>query len=121
MVDTAIMNLEIEKDRTFSLAFQLFNDAAGTTKDLTGYSVKMQIRPFAGSSTVLAEYSTSNGAIIIPSPASQGNISLVLTPAQTNAFTFTQAVYDMIISQAGVVTEIIEGNVMILSNITSSI
>jgi len=121
MVDTAIMNLEIEKDRTFSLQFQLFNEAAGTTKDLTGHNVKMQIRPFAGSPTVLAEYSTANGYIIIEAPATQGVISLALSPAVTAAFTFTQAVYDMIISYSGVVTEIIEGNIMVLPAITSSL
>lgn len=110
----------IEKDRTFLSTMQVFDKTTGTALDLTNYSIKMEIRASAGS-TVLFTFSTVAGNITINN-ISQGIFSLSLTPAESKALSFTKGSYDLIFSNTitGTVTEIIEGYVNVLSNITSS-
>lgn len=69
------------------------NKATGAPYDLTGYSAKMQIRADHASAVVLFELSTVNGRIVIDGPT--GTITLKFTAAETAAFTFTNAVYDL--------------------------
>lgn len=110
----------IEKDRTFLKTMQVFDETTGTAFDLTNYSVKMEIRTSPGTA-VLFTFSTGVGNIVITDPL-QGIITLDLTPAESKALSFTKGSYDMIFinTLTGAVTEIIEGYVNVLSNITSS-
>jgi hypothetical protein len=108
----------IEKDRTFLKTLQVFDQTTGTAFDLTDYSIKMEIRTSPGSA-VLFTFSTAVGNITIVD-ATQGIFSLNLTPAESSALSFTKASYDLIFISLTNVTEILEGYVNVLSNITSS-
>lgn len=88
----------VRKDITVQqgVAFKL-NIAAqnkdGTVKDLTGYTGKMQIRPAAGSGTLLMEASTANGYLTINAP---GGIVMVNVPSTiTDPMTWTNGVWDL--------------------------
>lgn len=54
----------------------------------------MQIRDYLGSATVLDELTTDNNKIVL-TDAAQGKWRIDLTPAQTVAYSFTKAVYDI--------------------------
>lgn len=61
-------------------------------KDLTGFSVSVQIRPFENSTTIIASYTEASSQIVfIPA---NGAVDLYLTPSDTAAFDFKTALID---------------------------
>lgn len=85
--------------------------------DLTGYSAKLQVRSTPNSAVVLLELSTVNGGISL-NPAT-GEITLLATPLQTNAFTWQQGVYDLLMtSPTGFVTRLAQGQVIVSQDVT---
>ena len=112
-------DLIIQKDRTFIKTIQVFDETANTAFDLTNYTIKLEIRNAPGT-TVLYTFSVAAGNITVVD-ATHGIFSLNLTPTLSRGLSFTRAFYDLIlISQAGVVTEVCEGYVTVLPNITAS-
>lgn len=61
-------------------------------KNLTGFSVSVQIRPFENSNTVIASYTEASPQILFMPLA--GTVDLYLSPADTAAFDFKTAVID---------------------------
>lgn len=113
-------NFQIEKDRTFTKQFQIFNSTSGTAQDLTGYTIKLQVRPFAGSPTLYLELSNSNGGVVIDN-LTQGMFHLYMSAATTAAITWSKGDYDLILKSAGgIVTEYIEGTITVLPRVTIS-
>ena len=108
----------IEKDRTFLKTMQVFDETTGVAFDLSAYSIKMEVRASAGSA-VLLTFSTALGNIII-TDATQGIFTMDLTAAESKALTFTKGIYDLIFISVTNVTEILEGYVNVLTNVTSS-
>jgi hypothetical protein len=117
---TVVLDFVIEKDRTFSKILQLFDDTTGLPVNLTGYSVRMQVKPFAGSGTTYMTLTSTPAAGIAITNATQGIITISQTAVQTAALTFSQGVYDLIIVLSGVVTEKYQGTITVLPNVTSS-
>jgi len=69
-----------------------FKWADSTPKNLTGFSVSIQIRPFKNSRTILASYSeVSPQVLFMPN---NGAIDFRLSPVDTAAFDFKKAVVD---------------------------
>lgn len=88
---------------------------AGSPIDLTGWTVKAQVRPVVEDSTVLYEWSTAAGN------ASTANSSVALTVAPTvsSAWTWYNGVYDVeLTSPDGTVYRIVEGDVVISREVT---
>lgn len=88
------LNLEIYQGSTYRKNLQWIVKSTGLPKDLTGCTVKMQMRAYLGSETVIDELSTENGKIVL-TDASQGKFQIILTPAQTVLYTFSKSVYDL--------------------------
>lgn len=85
--------------------------------NLTGFTARMQIRSTLEDTTVLVSLTTENGGIILGGVA--GTIALLLTAAATAAFTFSNAVYDLeIIDAGGIVTRLLSGNVILSKEVT---
>lgn len=87
--------------------------------NLTGYTARMQLRPAPGNPTVLLEINTSTlGGIAIT--GTTGTIALTITGVQTQAMTFTNAAYDLILTAPdGVtVTRLAEGAVSVTPAVT---
>ena len=116
----------IEQGSTLDFNVQ-YLDSNSTPVDLTDYSGKMQIRPSAGSSDVIAtlsssrdtdgtglNFSGSNGS----TPPTSGSIGVFISAASSSAFSFNEAVYDLEIYSGSIVTRILEGKVKLSPEVT---
>lgn len=104
----------IKKGGTWNQKITLKN-SDGAVKDLTGYSASMQIRRFIESAT-MADLSTNNGKIEIPSPAN-GIIYLKLSASETSALAYN-GVYDLELEKNGIVEVPLMGKILLLSEVT---
>lgn len=106
----------IEQGVTTSKSF-VWKDSEGTVIDLTGYSARMQIRSSIDSTTTLLSATNANGQLVIT--AAQGKVTLTLTATETAALDFSTGVYDLeLVSNAGVVTRLVEGSVTLSKEVT---
>ena len=116
----------IEQGSTLDFNVQ-YLDSNSTPVDLTDYSGRMQIRPTAGSSYVIAtlsssrdadgtslNFSRSNGL----QPPTSGSIGVFISAASSSAFSFNEAVYDLEIYSGSIVTRILEGKVKLSPEVT---
>lgn len=111
------VNIIIEQFATWSLDLQLRDDA-GAPYDLTGATAEMEIRDKPGG-TILATLSTTGGQITIPAPATDGNIELRLTAAETGALDFGSALFDLLVTElSGDVLRVIQGRAKLSQGIT---
>lgn len=107
-----IYNLEINQGETFSIGL-LFKDASNVAINLTTATILSQIRPSAESNTILA------GFTITKDTGVTGRAVLSLTAAQTQQFTFTDAVYDVLVTFAsGTKLRAVQGKVTISKQVT---
>ena len=82
--------------------------------DLTGYTVEMQFRPYAGSSTL---YYDASSDIVLGGTA--GTITITIPASVTNGFTWPSAVYDLILtSSSGVATALLSGTVTVTTSVS---
>lgn len=85
--------------------------------NLTGCTARMQIRPTVDSDTILVSLTTENGGIVID--ASANTITLFISDADTTAYPFSDAVYDLeVISVSSIVTRIVSGSVKVCKEVT---
>lgn len=84
--------------------------------DLTGATVRMQIRAEIGGA-VLLELSTENGGIAITGP---GTIIRTISAAQTSGLTWTEGVYDLEVEYPdGTVQRYLQGAVSVSREVTT--
>jgi len=106
-----VSNLTVDQGSTFSASVDV-TDVEDNILVLTGYTVAAQLRKTYGSSTAvdfLASVSNATG----------GEITISLTPAQTNALVAGRYVYDVEITSAGgTVTRVIEGQLEVTPGVT---
>jgi hypothetical protein len=106
-----VSNLTIDQGSTFSASIDI-TDVEDNILVLTGYTVAAQIRKTYDSTTAVS----FTGSV---SNATQGEITISLTPAQTNALVAGRYVYDAEITSAGgTVTRVIEGQVEVTPGVT---
>ena len=84
--------------------------------DLTGYTARMQIREKVTSETVLETLTTSNGKILINNTSK--TISMILSAATTEAYTWKTGVYSLEMEKDGVVVPLIYGSVAVEREVT---
>ena len=105
-------------ERTFQWIAGVFGAAIGQGSnyvDLTGYIANMQFRPAPESSTL---YYDASGDITLG--GTTGNITLNISAADTETFTWGAAVYDLLLtSPAGVATRLLQGNVIVNPGVTT--
>ena len=106
-----VSNLTIDQGSTFSASIDV-TDVEDNVLVLTGYTVAAQIRKTYDSTTAV----NFTGSV---SNATQGEITISLTPAQTNALVAGRYVYDAEITSAGgTVTRVIEGQIEVTPGVT---
>lgn len=82
--------------------------------DLTGWSVRSQVRKAPSSSTVLYQWSTAAG-----NATTEGsNVILTTSAAESAAFTWKTGVYDIELHQGAIVHRIKEGAVTVDPEVT---
>lgn len=107
--------LRLKKGDDYRKEFHL-KDSAGEAVDLTGCTVKMQMRE-SFSSDVLLELSTSNGKIELD--AENGVIALVFLPDDTAGANWKKSIYDIELkNSANEIQTIISGTVDLYEEVT---
>lgn len=118
----ATYNLFIEQYATFIRIFIWKTTTCGCSTvgaspgpvDLTGYTANLQIRPFAGSTTILYDASPD-----ITLGGVTGAIFLEIPAVDTATFTWFNGFYDLILTNSGgVVTRLLQGSVTISAGVT---
>lgn len=84
--------------------------------NLSGVTARMQIRQKITSTTVIDEFTTENSGIIVDNNSK--TVTLTMTAAETEAYTFKSAVYSMELISGSIVTPFIYGNITLESEIT---
>lgn len=114
----ATYNLQVEQGANFE-EFVNLKDSSGAAIDLTGFTAKMQIRPYVSSDFVLLEGTSSNGVLQITPLL--GRIEINFTPEQTKQLLYTKSVYDLFItSPSGFVTKVLYGTIEVIQSVTRS-
>jgi hypothetical protein len=121
----ATHNFSIRPGATKVLQFAWYNvDSVTKVKtpvDLTTYSAKMQIRSREGDPTVLLELSTNNGKVSL---TAQGEVLVLINPADSTSYSAKRAVYDIMLSNnvvyasGSVITEFVSGIVSLDTGVT---
>lgn len=118
---TATSNTTIELNAVNSLGFTAYTTGGvieyNQPVDLTGYTARMQLREKLDSTTVLAEYTTENGKLLIDTATSK--ITIVVDAATTAAYTFNSAVYSLeLVSSGSQVTQLMVGTITLVKEVT---
>lgn len=117
----AAYDLLIEQGATWQVPLLTWSDPSHTPINLTGYVIRLQIRPTVDSATVLFVADSSAPAIGVTFGAlnATGVINITATATITTALTFSYAYYDLVaISPAGYVTRLIQGRVALSTGVT---
>lgn len=81
--------------------------------NLTGYTAKLQIRDRPGGATLYETLTDGGAANGITLGGALGTIRIQRTAAQTGAYTFARAAYDLLLtSGAGAKTRLLKGSVI---------
>lgn len=114
-----IHNITIYAGSYFSLPVQWVTGEPAVGVNLTGCTVKMQIRKTATSADILYELSTSNGKITFVD-ATIGKFRVTITGEESENFTFFRGVYDLEVHypSGGNVYRLMQGSVTIDPNVT---
>lgn len=110
-------NLLIEQGSSFRVLWPIL-DQDGEQANLTGYTVKAQVRESVGSPNVLYEWSTQEANAGVDGTG----VFLIVTPAESTAWTWTRGVYDVEITapvdQDSTVYRIAQGYVTVSPEVT---
>lgn len=90
--------LDVDAGAVFAVELQ-YEDDAGTPLSLAGKTAKMQVRPKAGSPTLLLELTTENGGITLEPDARTGVIALFAGKSATAGLRHGN-VYDLLLIPA---------------------
>lgn len=85
-------------------------------KSLANCTARMQLRTAVNSATVLYAADTVGGQIVLNDV--EKTITVSIPAADTDAFDFTSAVYDLEIVNGSVVTRLMQGSVTVVPNVT---
>lgn len=108
-------DITIEQGATFQLSL-IWKDSDAVPIDITGYTARMQVRRRHTSDTTMLEFTSAAGDITLGGAA--GTI-VVSADAPLTGETARSAVYDIeLVSPAGVITRLLEGDVTITPEVT---
>lgn len=112
---TATKNLTINKGSGYKITFSLTKD--GNSVDLTGYSLRGQVRPSASSSTVLLNMTSAN--LLLKIDNANSSIVMNLPESFTRRVAGTYAVYDIeLLNPIADATKIVTGLITFVPEVT---
>ena len=110
-------NLTIRAGITLIVSFT-YQDSSGSPIDITGATIRSQVRACIDDTDSLVDWSTGNGAFVIID-AANGVFELQLTAATTASYTFESGVYDIEIEfPTGTVNPLVAGRVFVNQMVT---
>jgi hypothetical protein len=96
--------------------YQLTWTNSGTAVNLTGYTSRMQVRQYADSTATVLSFVNGTGITL---GGTAGTITLAAVATATSAVESGQYVYDLeLVSGAGYVTRLVEGNFVVYAEVT---
>ncbi len=111
---TVRTRLLIEQGTTWAISWPIL-DAAGEPMDLTGWTVRAQIRESVTAAEVLHEFTTAKGNATVE----QSYVTLSVAPSESSAWPWRNAVYDVELTDpTGRVARIAEGAVTVSPEVT---
>ncbi len=117
-------NLTINVGSTFNQTFELENSDSSSPLDLTGYTVRSQMRKYGGRPKVgitTFNYQFTGITTFVPSivSATAGRIKIGLTSTTTADLKPGRYQYDVLVMDTvGMVTRVIEGSVIVREGVT---
>lgn len=110
------LDLEIEQGIPYKKKFLVRNEDA-SLPNMTGWTARMQFRPYVSSSQVAVDASTSNSKLIIDTATS--SIEINLSEADTTAFSSVKYVYDLeLLDATSKPIRLLQGNVSVSQEVT---
>mgnify|MGYP001593546911 FL=1 len=87
-----------------------------TPVSISGYTARMKIRETLEATAVLASLVSPTDIVL---DDTNHTITITISATATAAYTFTNGVYDLeLVSGAGVVTRLLEGNILVINEVT---
>ena len=118
MATAGKLNLTIVQGATYRKTLT-WKDSDLVLIDLTGYTARMKARDAVGAVAELLDLTTENGGITLG--GALGTIELFISDTATGALTWSRAVYDLELEDAGGdVTRLVEGTVRVNPEITKA-
>ncbi len=112
MAAVYVSNLVVNTGATFGQTFTLEDSGSNSVLNLSGYTVRAQMRKHPGSTS----YTDLNGAVL---NVNEGTVKVGLTTTQTTALKSGRYVYDVLITDSGnTVTRVVEGSVLVRQGVT---
>jgi hypothetical protein len=110
---TSTQNLTLNKGSAYRIVFKLLNN--GSNVDLTGHSLRGQIRPSVASSAVLLEMSSANLLLNLGNSA----VTMILPERFTRRVSQTSVVYDIeLLNTLAESSKIITGTMIFIPEVT---
>jgi hypothetical protein len=110
----AVYNIVAGQGETFNLSFTVDND--GVPWNLNSYTAAMQVRPFAGSTSLVLNLSTANASITLNS---SGQVAVTATATVMAAIAAEKYVYDLeITAPNATVTRLLSGKFIVTPEVT---
>lgn len=111
-----VLNLEIEQGIPYTKII-LVRNQDNSMPDMTGWTARMQFRPFISSKTVSVDATTENGKLSINSTNS--SVSIILSEEDTKSLSLTDYVYDLeLVDTNSKPLRLVKGNVVVSREIT---
>ena len=126
-----IYNFTIEQGATVDFEIQ-YKDSSGTPVNLSGHTAAMVLRLSAGGSTIQEltsslgdTYTKASGSAFLSlsgsslsTSLSSGSIGVYIGHAITDAFTFSEALYDIELTNGEARTRLLQGKIKLSKDIT---
>ena len=110
---TSTQNLTLNKGSAYRIVFKLLNN--GSNVDLTGHSLRGQIRPSVASSTVLLDMSSANLLLNL----GNSSVTMILPERFTRRVSQTSVVYDIeLLNTLAESSKIIAGTIIFIPEVT---
>ncbi len=111
---TVNTRLVIQQGTSWAISWPI-TDESGEPLDLSGFTVRAQVRASKEAGDVLHEFSTEAGN----AAAEQSSVTLSLSPAVSSAWSWRNGVYDVELTDpSGRVARIAEGSVVVSPEVT---
>lgn len=112
------LNLKIDQGATFrKLVTWKVGPPPGTVVDLTGCAARMHARAKISDADTLLDLTSANGGLVMGGTA--GTVEIKLTATQTEAITWSSAVYDLEVEFGnGDVRRLLQGSISVSPEVT---
>jgi hypothetical protein len=111
-------DVEIDRGTTYILHYVVTDPNTGLPANLTGYTAHLQARPYQGFPSVILDYSTLGGQIVLG--GTSGTIDVTFPPSDSANATSDEGVYDLLLTAAdGTVSKVLKGNILFNWTVTN--